>query len=74
MHGDWTLARYRQLSQLRLAAETTPAQLDAAGLTALDTAGAAQLVRLLGAEQLGRLLPDASGLSDERRALLRAVA
>lgn len=74
LHGDWTLARYRQLSQAQLPTDASPILLDAAGLTALDTAGAAQLVRLLGAEQLGRLLPDASGLSDERRALLRAVA
>ncbi len=73
LHGDWTLQYYEQLKQ-----SASPAQqvnmLDASGLTALDTAGAALLVKVLGARQLSRLTDSALGLPDERRALLRAVA
>ncbi|WP_445401446.1 MlaE family lipid ABC transporter permease subunit [Zobellella sp. An-6] len=74
LHGDWTLAQYTQLARSLTPTGGPVVHLDAVGLTALDTAGAALLVRWLGAEQLDRLLPAASGLSDERRALLRAVA
>jgi phospholipid/cholesterol/gamma-HCH transport system permease protein len=48
--------------------------MDASNLQTLDTAGAALLVKLLGAETLAALIPAATGLSDERRALLQAVA
>ncbi|WP_375057089.1 MlaE family ABC transporter permease [Zobellella sp. DQSA1] len=71
--GAWTLPHYTQLAR-RLPPTTPVARLDAAGLTELDTAGAALLVRWLGAERLGQLIPEARGLSDERRALLLAVA
>ncbi|MCB1666020.1 MAG: ABC transporter permease [Pseudomonadales bacterium] len=74
LYGDWTLARYEALAASARAPEDTPATLDASGLTALDTAGAALLVKLLGAEQLCTLVPSAAGLSEERRALLLAVA
>lgn len=74
LQGDWNLARYPGL--LRTARE--PAQvvtsLDARNLTALDTAGATLLVRLLGADRVRELVPQAEGLSEERRALLASVA
>src|SRR5690606_15786246 len=48
--------------------------IDLSGLTALDTAGAAQLARLVGPSHLGGLLAEQDDLSAERRALLAAVA
>ncbi|MCB1650082.1 MAG: ABC transporter permease [Pseudomonadales bacterium] len=74
MHGDWTLAGYDTLLASARSPDGAPASLDASALTALDTAGAALLVKLLGAEQLCALIPSATGLSEERRALLLAVA
>lgn len=74
LEGDWTLARYAQLTRIGLRDSATVRHLDASRMTALDTAGAAMLVRLLGAARLLALTPAASGLSDERRALLLAVA
>lgn len=74
LEGDWTLARYAQLTRIGLRDAAAVRHLDASRMTALDTAGAAMLVRLLGAARLLDLTPAASGLSDERRALLLAVA
>lgn len=74
LSGAWTLAHYRQLARETRAPAQTVDELDATALTALDTAGASLLVRLLGAEQLRRLVPHATGLSEERQALLLAVA
>lgn len=74
LQGDWTLPRYAQLRRARLRDAAAVRSLDASRLTGLDTAGAALLVKLLGAERLQSLAPTASGLSEERRALLLAVA
>jgi len=74
LQGDWTLPRYGQLRSASVPDAAAVRSLDASRLTGLDTAGAALLVRLLGAEGLQRLAPTAIGLSDERRALLLAVA
>lgn len=74
LHGEWTLPHYAQITAQTRAPDGKPSALDASALTALDTAGAALLVKLLGAEQLCALIPQASGLSEERRALLLAVA
>ena len=74
LQGDWTLPRYAQLRRVRLRDAAAVRSLDASRLTGLDTAGAALLVKLLGAERLQSLAPTASGLSEERRALLLAVA
>jgi phospholipid/cholesterol/gamma-HCH transport system permease protein len=74
LHGDWTLQHYRQLLKQTVPLAQPINLLDGSGLTALDTAGAAQLVRVLGAEQLSRLADSAIGLAEERRALLLAVA
>lgn len=74
LSGDWTLPQYQRLARETGAPSQTPASLDASGLQGMDTAGAALLVQLLGADTLASLLPQATGLSDERRALLLAVA
>jgi len=74
LQGDWTLAHYQQLLRQVRVPELPIRQLDASGLAKLDTTGAALLVRLLGAEQLATLVSSAEGLSDERRAMMLAVA
>lgn len=74
LQGDWTLSRYDELRTSLPAVTARVRKLDASNLEALDTAGASLLTELLGAEQLETLLPEAEGLSDERRALLLAVA
>ncbi len=77
LSGDWTLPHYAALSgevaalQARLPSGVA---VDAAQLGALDTAGAALLLRLLGQEGLGGLLGEGSALPAERRALLQAVS
>src|SRR5690554_3324843 len=74
VQGDWTLANYAALRQaLRVPPEFVNS-LDASQLSSLDTAGAGLLVKTLGADQVLKLAPQASGLSEERRALLLAVA
>ena len=75
--GAWTLAHYADL-RAGLArwkdASTTARQVDMSELRGLDTAGAALLAELFGAERLLELADRAEGLSTERRALLRSVA
>lgn len=74
--GDWTLAHYAHLEadvlQLRGTLHSA-ASIDLQDLGALDTAGAALLVELLGSQRLAQLAKDAPGLASERRALLQAV-
>ncbi len=74
--GDWTLAHYAdleaQVRQLHGILSST-ASVDLQSLGALDTAGAALLVELLGSQRLAQLAQDAPGLSSERRALLQTV-
>jgi phospholipid/cholesterol/gamma-HCH transport system permease protein len=74
--GDWTLAHYAHLEpqvlQLR-GALPGDASVDLHDLGALDTAGAALLVELLGSQRLARLAEDAPNLPGERRALLQTV-
>ena len=74
LSGEWTLPHYRQLRLQRLDAPGQVQRIDAEALTALDTAGATVLLQLLGAERLCTLVPHATGLSVERKALLLAVA
>ncbi|WP_339080434.1 ABC transporter permease [Pseudomonas sp. TMP9] len=74
--GDWTLAHYASLETevlRRRGALHGDASIDLQALGALDTAGAALLVELLGAQRLAQLANDAPGLASERRALLQAV-
>ena len=78
LHGEWTLANHARLAAACESLKEGPVsgntiRLDATGLGALDTAGAALLVRLLGAERLRELTPAAAGLSSEYQALLLAV-
>ncbi len=78
VEGDWVLANYTQLQASvnalagqDLAAITT----DLSGIAHVDTAGAAQLVKLLGAKRLHSLASGHSaGLTSETSALLCAVA
>src|SRR5687768_14707435 len=81
VRGDWTLANYaalgEQIALLRhqsggLAAARR--HVDLGGLAALDTAGAARLYELLGAELAGKLAVSDPALSRERSALLLTVA
>ncbi|MBN1141850.1 MAG: ABC transporter permease [Deltaproteobacteria bacterium] len=72
--GDWTLAHYRSLEKTVAAHRAeAAAPIDFSELGALDTAGAALLIRLIGVERLRELPPSAPGLTVERRALLLAV-
>jgi len=74
--GDWTLPHYAKLETEVLALRGTlnnAASIDLHDLGALDTAGAALLVELLGSQRLAQLASDAPGLASERRALLQAV-
>jgi phospholipid/cholesterol/gamma-HCH transport system permease protein len=74
LQGDWTLDNYASLAGLGASLEGQIAAIDASELSALDTAGATILLHILGADRLAELTPDATGLSDERKALLLAVA
>ena len=74
LHGDWTLQNYEKLVRPDPSQQARITSVDASHLTALDTAGAAVLLEIVGADRLGKLTPDANGLSDERKALLMAVA
>lgn len=76
--GDWTLAHYATLrQQVDRVVSSQPAgqqQLDLSQLGGLDTAGAALLAELMGADQLQHLAQSSPHLSSERRALLETVA
>ncbi|WP_447589719.1 MlaE family lipid ABC transporter permease subunit [Aquipseudomonas campi] len=74
--GDWTLAHYARLEeQVDALSNSLPAgtEVDLQQLGALDTSGAALLVRLLGEQRLTRVTGADSSLPTERRALLRTV-
>lgn len=74
LSGDWTLENYERLAQAGSHFGVLITSMNANKLTALDTAGATVLVQALGANKLCELTPSAIGLSDERKALLMAVA
>jgi phospholipid/cholesterol/gamma-HCH transport system permease protein len=72
--GDWTLAHYCALESLVKEQRqhlSASAAVDLSQLGALDTAGAALLVELLGSKRLAELVDN--GVSKERRGLLLAV-
>jgi phospholipid/cholesterol/gamma-HCH transport system permease protein len=74
--GAWTLPHYAALERhiARLPAPLTTAQpVDFSQLSALDTAGAALLVKLLGPARLQQLLKVPGRLPPERQALLLLV-
>ncbi|WP_439862246.1 MlaE family lipid ABC transporter permease subunit [Pseudomonas sp. MBLB4136] len=74
--GDWTLAHYTALqAQVQALRGSLPdaAAVELGGLGALDTAGAALLVELLGSQRLAELAAREPGLPEERRALLQVV-
>ena len=77
IQGEWTLHHYSDLKHALAAQQDsvdTSKQLDFSELKALDTAGAGQLCRLLGATQLSEQLERAKGLAKERAALIHTVA
>lgn len=87
VRGEWVLANYQAvereihaLAPQRAAARRGEPQaldvdhVDLQGLASIDTAGAAQLARLVGPSRLRELLPAHQGLPAERLALLTAVA
>jgi len=74
--GDWTLAHYAALRRElegRPRPAVTPAAIDLSGLGSLDTAGAALLAELVGAQRLAEIDRWAPRLPVTRRALLRTV-
>ncbi|QBF24524.1 MlaE family lipid ABC transporter permease subunit [Pseudomonas tructae] len=74
--GDWTLANYARLKRVSdsLAGQYAPStEVDLEQLGKLDTAGAALLVELLGAERLARLTETATHLPAASQALLKTV-
>lgn len=76
IRGDWTLLEYRRLQQLVAsvsANEIDNLKVDISGLRRLDTAGASQLVSLLGPERLRALAAEPAILTPEKSALLCAV-
>ncbi|SHF34231.1 phospholipid/cholesterol/gamma-HCH transport system permease protein [Modicisalibacter ilicicola DSM 19980] len=77
--GDWTLVHYATLQDQVEAARARignaeVSSLDLSEVVTLDTAGAALLVELLGAENMTELTKDAPDLPPARRALLHTVA
>ncbi|MEE4608861.1 MAG: MlaE family lipid ABC transporter permease subunit [Desulfobacteraceae bacterium] len=76
--GDWTLAHHAVLKK-QIAAAGKPVrdaapEVDLTGLAALDTAGAALLVELIGAEHLQQAADSAPDLPEAKQALLQTVA
>lgn len=88
VRGEWLLANYQAIEaeinalstkSVRAAQAGEPIApdidgVDLGGLTAVDTAGAAQLARLVGPARLRELLSSQDQLPSERLALLMAVA
>ncbi|AZT83777.1 ABC transporter permease [Marinobacter sp. NP-4(2019)] len=78
IQGDWILDHYSELqarvSRILGTLSSSTLQGDISSLGRVDTAGAALLAELLGAQALADLADTASGLTRERRALLHAVA
>lgn len=86
VQGEWLLANYQAVEREIQALlrhkgpareEPSSAQIDhidLGGLLAIDTAGAAQLARLVGPSRLRKLLAEERSLAPERLALLMAVA
>jgi len=73
-NGDWLLENFQTLPGALASPTQKPTALDFSHLGELDTAGAARICQVVGKESLLELLPAATGLSGERRALLERVA
>ena len=75
--GAWTLANYRRLHQ-QIDALPRPLaanqKVDVQALTALDTAGAKLLIKLLGTDRIQQLIASEDQLPAARRALLHTVS
>jgi phospholipid/cholesterol/gamma-HCH transport system permease protein len=71
--GDWTLTHHERLRQAIAKSTIDVERLDLDGIEALDTAGAAVIGELVGAERLAEIDQWAGTLPASRRALLRTV-
>lgn len=72
--GHWTMPYYSNLAKtINQYSIPDKTSIDFEELTALDTAGAALLARLLGSRRLQDLADTTAGLAPERRALIQAV-
>ncbi|WP_199748560.1 ABC transporter permease [Candidimonas sp. SYP-B2681] len=82
VQGNWTLANYvalrHDLARFRTAgmdeATLRKAYIEFSSLKALDTAGASQLLELLGTTLTAELSKSSASLSAERRALLQTIS
>ncbi len=74
LSGDWTLPHYAHLETEVESLSAVPREVAFRDLTALDTAGATLLLRLLGGQRLAELTDSDPDLPPAQRALLRAVA
>jgi phospholipid/cholesterol/gamma-HCH transport system permease protein len=75
--GDWTLAHHAALKKQVSAwrhGRSAASKVDLSGLAAVDTAGAALLVELIGADRLRRIDDLAPDLPAAKQALLQTVA
>lgn len=80
LRGDWLLSNYnglsKQIAQLRQRTEASRlagAQIDVGEMAALDTAGAMQLISLLGKDAVQQWLASGGETNEGRQALLKAV-
>ncbi|MBN2644860.1 MAG: ABC transporter permease [Desulfuromonadaceae bacterium] len=74
LSGAWTLPHFEVLSRSVQNFHGAEVQhVDFSAMTGLDTAGATLVVKLLGARDFSVVISTATGLSDERRALLLRV-
>lgn len=71
--GDWTLVHYERLRRVVAERAIDVERLDLDGIEALDTAGAAVIGELVGAERLAGVDRWAGSLPPSRQTLLRAV-
>lgn len=76
LSGHWTLAHYRTLKARVARHGPVPSQtdVDLAPIQVIDTAGAALLAELIGAQRLAELAERAEDLAPARRALLETIA
>ena len=76
IRGDWTLQNYAELQQVVASASQHLQEflsIDLSGLGRLDTAGASQMIALIGPQRLHKAASTSNTLSAERSALLCAV-
>ncbi|MBV0932653.1 MlaE family ABC transporter permease [Marinobacterium weihaiense] len=73
LQGNWTLPQHAALKAMLARTEVPAADIRLHTISALDTAGAAQLANWLGIERLEQMLAQETELQPERRALLQTL-